>query len=69
MNIRLRVGQVWESDTGTRFKIVAIRPGAEGLCDLVEVRRLNAPHWDDGKYTWAADSFALPSMKLCPGVR
>lgn len=68
MKNKLRIGQVWESDTGNRFRIVYIRPGVGGLPDLVEVRRLNAPHWDDGRYTFAADSFALPAMKLCPGV-
>jgi hypothetical protein len=55
----LRTGQIWYfPDSGTRFRIVSIRPS--NLIDippLVEVQRVAPPVWDDGRYVWPATSF------------
>lgn len=63
-NVIVRDGQVWRAADGERFRVVAVRvSGSDGK---VCVRRLDAPKWDDGAYTFHAGQFAGMTMESDP---
>lgn len=60
----VRDGQVWRSETGNRFRVVAAR--LSGHDGKVCVRRLDAPKWDDGAYTFHASQFDAMTLESDP---
>ena len=73
MSREIQAGQIWRSETGSRFRVVSLTLGHTQATGKVTVERLRPrPKWEDasnGRYVWAPETFAAMTQletRPCP---